>query len=249
MMSESEQGVESDRYVPGHKQHWRYLALVLVATIAGAALLAGSLSGKTVSLNTSSPEGTVGLAEEADCGCMAKKDAAFQACPAPSWSRPFENAACKKDAVKEAAGCLQACAKDHADSAKKAAADAAQKAKDGVGSAKDHADAAKKAAADAVQKAKDGVGSAIPADAAQKVKDGVGSAIQSGKDTVESVTEEAKRRKECFEKLVPCIKECGIDVPADANELANVDTHEIADSSKKCVKKCEDDAKDCTALN
>lgn len=224
MMSESEQGVESDRYVPGHKQHWRYLALVLVATIAGAALLAGSLSGKTVSLNTSSPEGTVGLAEEADCGCMAKKDAAFQACPAPSWSRPFENAACKKDAVKEAAGCLQACAKDHADSAKKAAADA-------------------------VQKAKDGVGSAIPADAAQKVKDGVGSAIQNGKDTIDSVTEEATRRKECFEKLVPCIKECGIDVPADANELANVDTHEIADSSKKCVKKCEDDAKDCTALN
>merc|ERR1712129_308071 len=158
--------------------------------------------------NTSSPEGTVGLAEEADCGCGAKKDAAFQACPAPSWSKPFENAVCKKDATKEAVGCLTACAKDHADSAKKAAADAVQ-----------------------------------------NVKDGVGSAIQNGKDTVESVSKEATRRKECFEKLVPCIKKCGIDVPADANELANVDTHEIADSSKKCVKKCEDDAEDCDAQN
>lgn len=240
MISESEH-VASDGYEPENKQHWRRLTLAVLACIVGSSLLFGS-SGKASLLNSSSAQATLGLAEEDECGCQSKKNEAESKCPPAcipftgGCGNPLAHGTCITKAKVNEKICFADCAKNKVQQAAKDSLDSAQEA------AKDAAKGATDSVNSVVNKAKDHV---------QSAKDSVGSASEKAKDTLASVSDEIKSRGKCIAALKPCITKCGIDVPSEGkdgtteSELQNIDTKDLTNSAKKCMKTCYDVYEDC----
>jgi len=239
MMPESEQDTVPEIDVPQQEQHWRYLALAVVAAFAGAALLADSFNGKPASLSTSSPQEMLVLSEGMLCDCRTNRIEGMKKCPAWSFQKPFAAGICQGRVLATEKKCLADCAKSKL-----------QQGKGAAGALKDSAtgavDSAKKAATVGVNSAKDSAKQTV--DSAKKAAThGVGSTLAKGKDTVESVTNEIATQSKCFQEFLACMKKCGVDVPSNVPEdLEKLDTHNMASGAKDCVAKCEDAKERCT---
>jgi len=257
MMPESEQDTVPEIDVPQQEQHWRYLALAVVAAFAGAALLADSFNGKPASLSTSSPREMLVLSEGMLCDCRTNRIEGMKKCPAWSFQKPFAAGICQGRVLATEKKCLADCAKSKLQQGKDAAGalkgsatgavDSAKKAAtNGVNSATGAVDSAKKAATDGVNSVKDSAKQTVDS-AKNAATDGVGSTLAKGKDTVESVTNEIATQSKCFQEFLACMKKCGVDVPSNVPEdLEKLDTHDMASGAKDCVAKCEDAKERCT---